>query len=440
MTTSSPAQRLDELLAGPVGRDTLDELLGCIYDSYANVDMAHDRVRDMAEQLPEREGEDERDLREKVGILEFAMGEYGEAVETLAPVRSRKTASHFIGRAYLHLGREHEALDHLEKGRAGDEDLGTVVCMVEAHCRLRDHAEAERLLKSVASERAGSADYLYCRGRIADTRGEYAEAIELYEAALERNPEHAASLFYLAANCDLNGDDHRAMELYQRCVSLNPTYVGALLNLGVLYEDHGMHAEAIDCYKRILAIDPRHKQAQLYLKDAESSLTMFIDLSRIRRMQHLQEIFSLPVSNFELSARSRNTLDRMDIRTLGGLTKVSREALLNEKNFGDTSLGEIENLLDRYDLELGVVAAEGPVPGAEGIEDAATLAKLQLPIEEMDFSTRCRKCMERLGIKAVGQLVQLSEAHLLETPNFGATSLQEVRDKLEALGLSLRAE
>jgi len=430
---------LDELLAQPVDRGNLKELIAHVYDSYSTVDLAHSRVRQMEADLEKLEGDERRNMTEKIGVLQFAMGDYEDAVETLSNVRNRKTASHFLGRAYLKLGREQDALAYLEKGSTGD-DQETDVYIIEALCRLRRYSEAEKILKKYRGSDQ-PADVLYARGCIADAKGDYEAAIGHYEAALEKAPDHAMSLFRLALSCDLNGDDDRALELYQRCVNLKPTYVGALINLGVLYEDRSMYNEAIDCYKRVLAIDPRHRQAQLYLKDAESSLNMFIDLSRMRRMEYMKEVFSLPVSNFELSARSRTTLDRMDVKTLGGLTRITRDELLNEKNFGDTSLTEIESLLSRYDLELGARLEPGEIPvPAESIDDEELREKLNIPVAELDLSTRCRKCMERLGINVVGEVTQMTEAQLLDTPNFGATSLQEVKDKLAELGLSLKSE
>jgi DNA-directed RNA polymerase subunit alpha len=441
MAPVSATQRLDELLSGPVGRDNLDELVGHIYRDYHSVDLAHSRIKELQADLEKLEGEAQRDLTEKVGILHFVMGQYQDAVAELATVRTRKTASHFLGRAHLELGNDAEGMSCLEKGRAGDDDLATDVLMIEAHCRLREDAQAEALLKPQAERHGEEADYAYARGLMADLRGEYGEAMAHYEAALAKNPAHVRSMFRLALDCDLNGEDERAMGLYRRCAALTPTYIGALIDLGVLYEDHAKYMEAIECYKRVLAIDPRHKRAQLYLKDAESSLNMFIDLSRMRSLERMHEIFSLPVSNFELSARSRSTLDRMDIKTLGGLTQVTREELLSEKNFGDTSLGEIENLLSRYDLELGRGAPEAAATAQrEAAEDAALREKLSMSVEELDFSTRCRRCMERLVVSTVSDLIQRTEAELLNTPNFGATSLQEVKRKLAALGLSLKGE
>ena len=55
------------------------------------------------------------------------------------------------------------------------------------------------------------------------------------------------------------------------------------------------------------------------------------------------------------------------------------------------------------------------------------------------LSIRSRNCMARLGIVTAGDLVSHTEAELLEIKNFGQTSLIEVKDRLSALGLALRA-
>jgi DNA-directed RNA polymerase subunit alpha len=54
----------------------------------------------------------------------------------------------------------------------------------------------------------------------------------------------------------------------------------------------------------------------------------------------------------ELSARSRKALDRLGIETLGDIGKLTEEKLLACKNFGETSLNEIKQLLRRYGLNL----------------------------------------------------------------------------------------
>ena len=60
------------------------------------------------------------------------------------------------------------------------------------------------------------------------------------------------------------------------------------------------------------------------------------------------------------------------------------------------------------------------------------------PIAELSLSVRARKCMSRLNLQTVGDLTRRSGDDLLECKNFGVTSLNEVRDKLAALGLKLK--
>jgi DNA-directed RNA polymerase subunit alpha len=61
-----------------------------------------------------------------------------------------------------------------------------------------------------------------------------------------------------------------------------------------------------------------------------------------------------------------------------------------------------------------------------------------MPIEELDLSVRPYNCLKRAGINTVGDLMQRSEEEIVSVKNFGRKSLDEVREKLTNLGLSLR--
>jgi DNA-directed RNA polymerase subunit alpha len=67
-------------------------------------------------------------------------------------------------------------------------------------------------------------------------------------------------------------------------------------------------------------------------------------------------------------------------------------------------------------------------------------ALLDRPISELGLSVRARKCMTRLGLNTIGELIRKSGDDLLECKNFGVTSLNEVREKLVQVGLKLRGE
>ena len=56
-------------------------------------------------------------------------------------------------------------------------------------------------------------------------------------------------------------------------------------------------------------------------------------------------------------------------------------------------------------------------------------ALLDRPIADLNLSVRARKCMIRLGLNTVGELLRRTGDDLLECKNFGVTSLNEVREK-----------
>jgi len=64
--------------------------------------------------------------------------------------------------------------------------------------------------------------------------------------------------------------------------------------------------------------------------------------------------------------------------------------------------------------------------------------KLSLPISELDLSTRASRCLEKQKVATIKELAALSEPELLRIPNFGKTSLKEVKKKLsDQMGLTL---
>jgi DNA-directed RNA polymerase subunit alpha len=61
-------------------------------------------------------------------------------------------------------------------------------------------------------------------------------------------------------------------------------------------------------------------------------------------------------------------------------------------------------------------------------------------IEELELGVRSYNCLKREGIHTVGDLVAKTEAELLNVPNFGKKSIDEVQEKLSERGLSLRGD
>ncbi|MCO4095882.1 DNA-directed RNA polymerase subunit alpha [Macrococcoides canis] len=65
---------------------------------------------------------------------------------------------------------------------------------------------------------------------------------------------------------------------------------------------------------------------------------------------------------------------------------------------------------------------------------------LEMSIEELDLSVRSYNCLKRAGINSVQELADKSEADMMKVRNLGRKSLEEVKFKLEDLGLGLRKE
>ncbi len=70
-----------------------------------------------------------------------------------------------------------------------------------------------------------------------------------------------------------------------------------------------------------------------------------------------------------------------------------------------------------------------------GVEAANTW--LGKSVEELELSVRANNCLRNANITTIGELVQRTEAELMKTKNFGKKSLQEIKDELARIGLSL---
>ncbi|MFI3227631.1 MAG: DNA-directed RNA polymerase subunit alpha [Clostridia bacterium] len=72
--------------------------------------------------------------------------------------------------------------------------------------------------------------------------------------------------------------------------------------------------------------------------------------------------------------------------------------------------------------------------------EAEQVKVLETTIEELDLSVRSFNCLKRAGINTVDDLVNTSEDDMMKVRNLGRKSLEEVMQKLEAMGLSLSAD
>jgi DNA-directed RNA polymerase subunit alpha len=378
-----------------------------------------------------------------VGIGLFLLGKNAEATAKLKKAKDCKEKFIYIAFALRRMGRFDEAIDNLENSLNYEADTLIITLEKAATYRYASNFEsAEKELKTCANFENVSAEYHYQLGRLQEARGFYEQAMDNYRTALELSPNHQKALFHLAYRCDLSGDEDAAIDYYRQIVSTSPVYISALLNLAVLYEDMGKFEKASKCVDKVLEYHPNHQRAILFKKDVESSKTMLYDEEKEKKKDRKVQILETPISDFELSVRSRNCLKKMNIRTLGDLLNITETELLSYKNFGETSLREIKVILDSKSLHLGMALEEKQSVLVETSDSAVRDEYAEIsnkPADDLQLSMRARTCLQNLNIHKLGDLISKTEAELLGCKNFGVTSLNEIKKAIGKFGLSLRS-
>ncbi len=383
------------------------------------------------------------------GTALWLIGLSEKAVEVLKPLRTSKERSYVLGVSHLEGGRASDALEPLKDSAEADSgDFLAAAAYCEARIRAGDaegaEAQIERLLKKQAGGRAW-----YLKGLLADLQGYHDEAMKAYEKALELEPGYPEALFRLAYVMDLAGEDARALELYEQLRKLRPMHLSTVMNLGILYEDRGDFDRAAQCFQSVLDYFPNHGRAQLYLKDAKASLTMFYDEDAARREAKLAQVLGQPVTEVQFSPRVRNALTKLGVTTLGDLVMKTEDELLSIPNFGRTSLKELKEFMAGKGLGLASAPGTPGLPAAIGGEAGAPAAAApEAPSEEdlkrnlgdLEWSGRIRKVFEKLGLVTLDDLLKRTEKDLLKAKNLGVTSIKEIRKKLGQLGVSMRPE
>ncbi|MBA2479519.1 MAG: tetratricopeptide repeat protein [Planctomycetes bacterium] len=332
-----------------------------------------------------------------LGLINAELGEYGDAkVNFLAAAKSVPEAKGELVRALLDAGED----DAAEKALAG----------------LPEGVERD-----------------FLNGRLLESRSQIEAAIKAYEAALEADPQNVEAAFKIGVLLDRIGDDDLAAEHYLVCADATPPYLPAVTNLGILYEERGESNAALDCFRQVLAYNPRDRRALTLLRDAKASRTMYYDEREERERERMEKIMRTSVNDFELSVRSRNCLAKMNIFTLGDLLRITEQEMLSYKNFGETSLKEVKEMLAARNLRLGMFR--------EGDERSISKADQKIlgeSVEKLELSTKSAPVLENLGVSRIGDLAQYTDLDLYRAPGSGQSVVQELATALGAYGVAVR--
>ena len=424
-----------DLFSSPLSLELIEQVTRCAHSSAVELEKFTDQV------LANQKASSPEDLL-KAGIGLHIIGQSSEAIEKLQGAKDCLEKYTVLGLAQRACAQYEEALASFQKTLDFKADALVVATeKVATLIKAMDLEAAEKALDSCSNYDGVSAEYHYQLAQLRDAQGDHDEARKHAKKAVALSADHTDALFMLALRADLMGHDDEAIEYYRQIIASAKGSVNVWLNLAILYEDAGDYDKASTCTEAVLAAFPNHPRALLFQKDIDSSKTMFFDEEREKKLSRKNQILETPISDFELSVRSRNCLKKMNILTLGDLLNISEAELLSYKNFGETSLREIKAILDTKGLGLGMGLddkhfAKKAVSEPAHEEDQGLLSK---PVDDLQLSVRARKCIQKLNIRTIGDMTRTTDAELLGCKNFGVTSLNEINKALAAVGLSLRS-
>jgi DNA-directed RNA polymerase subunit alpha len=116
----------------------------------------------------------------------------------------------------------------------------------------------------------------------------------------------------------------------------------------------------------------------------------------------------------------------VDVWTNGSVTP--RDAVSLSAKLIRDHLNIFINLEDAGDLQQDLAADQGSRPLNENLDKS---------VEELELSVRSYNCLKNANIRTIRELVQKTEGEMLKTKNFGRKSLNEIKEILSGMGLSL---
>jgi DNA-directed RNA polymerase sigma subunit (sigma70/sigma32) len=173
-------------------------------------------------------------------------------------------------------------------------------------------------------------------------------------------------------------------------------------------------------------------------------------------LENAAEIIRIPPDMVELAAKWRRATNILqtelgrpptneDVARFLGLPKetfnIIKKALrvYNEMVAGARSKAP-DDAEEQAPLDKAVPRVESETLLNKPILTAEEQAVLNIQLTELNLSVRSRKCLHKLEVSTVGDLVQRTADELLEAKSFGMTCVNEVRDRLAQMGLKLRGD
>lgn len=230
-------------------------------------------------------------------------------------------------------------------------------------------------------------------------------------------------------------DTTTARRLLSRIVLDAPRHADAWYLLSFLVEKS---EQQTDCLQLALKYAPNHDAARTRLEKKTSVDVPRKPTAPVSRQDEFAPLYAdpTPVDALGLRRRARNTLVRGEIRTVGQLSSLSSESLLQIRGMGEATLAEIDSCLRHYQTAyapaVNVVTEAQENRDAEN--DSGQMEHLSgseaVPLSVLGLSRRTHNALMRADVRFLHQLLPLSEKDLLGLKNSGPKTVEEIKTRL----------
>jgi DNA-directed RNA polymerase subunit alpha len=190
-------------------------------------------------------------------------------------------------------------------------------------------------------------------------------------------------------------------------------------------------------------LNPDHHLATL-TRDAKLSMEMVVKTGRgyvpaERNKEENQPIGTLPIDAIFSPIRKVNyTVTNARVGQITDYDKLTLEVWTDGSLNPEEAMAYAAKILkDQLSIFI-TFEEEEEIEGAKDQEETEGLNEnLFRSVDELELSVRSANCLKHANIKLIGDLVQKTEAEILATKNFGRKSLNEIKEILAEMGLSL---
>ncbi|OHB31240.1 MAG: DNA-directed RNA polymerase subunit alpha [Desulfuromonadaceae bacterium GWC2_58_13] len=232
-----------------------------------------------------------------------------------------------------------------------------------------------------------------------------------------------------------------------------------ILNLkGVLLRLHGNESRNVRIVKKgagvisagdiitdshVEILNPAHHIATCSL-EADVEIDMVVSLGKgyvpaERNRDEKAPVGTIPIDSIFAPIKKVNfTVTNARVGQITDYDKLTIEIFSDASVRPDDALSYAAKII-KEQLQIFINFDEESEPAAEEVSESTGKINENLyrSVDELELSVRSANCLKNANIRLIGDLVQRSEAEMLKTQNFGRKSLNEIKDILAEMGLTL---